>query len=125
LVNFPRREAWLYRTGSGDSPVEAFLDSLTARQVQKVGWVLRLITDMGMVPTQYFKKLVGTDELWEVRVRSGGEAFRLLGFFDGPRRLVLTSGFAKKSSAVPRREIVRAEARKRDYISRKHKDERH
>lgn len=85
--------------------------------------MLRLIADMGMVPTQYSKKLVGTDELWEVRVQCGGEAFRLLGFFDGPRRLVLTSGFSKKSDAVPRREIALAEARKRDYISRKHHDE--
>lgn len=49
----------------------------------------------------------------------GRDAFRLLGFFDGPHRLVLTSGFAKKSQAVPAREIALAERRRREYLDRR------
>jgi len=43
----------------------------------------------------------------------------LLGFFDGPKLIVLTSGFAKKTNKVPKQEIETAEERKRDYYRRK------
>jgi phage-related protein len=77
------REIRFYRSRSGRSPVEEFLDSLTAKQAQKVVWALRLVEEMERVPAQYFKKLTGTEDLWEVRVQHGGDTFRLLGFFDG------------------------------------------
>ncbi len=75
------REIQFYRTGSGACPVEEFLDSLTSKQTQKVAWVLQLVEEMDTVPVQYFKKLVNTDNLWEVRVQAGNNIFRLLGFF--------------------------------------------
>lgn len=77
------REIRFYRTQSGRSPVEEFLDSLSGKQAQKVVGVLRLIEEMERVPVQYFKKLTGTEELWEVRAQHGGDTFRLLGFFEG------------------------------------------
>lgn len=118
------REVYFYRTQGGDSPVEEFLDSLGAKQAQKVVWVLRLVEELEIVPSQYFKKLVGTESLWEVRAQHGGDTFRLLGFFDSPRLLVLTGGFMKKAEKIPRHEIALAEKRRQDYISRRHEDER-
>lgn len=56
---------------------------------------------MERVPAQYFKKLIGTTDLWEVRTQHGGDTFRLLGSFDGPHRIVLVSGFAKRTEKVP------------------------
>lgn len=108
-----------YRTASGSCPVEDFLDSLTGKQAQKVIWVLRLIEELDTVPGQYLKKLVNTDDIWEVRVQFGGNIFRLLGFFDGTTLLILTNGFAKKRQKTPRQEIELATRRKRDYLSRK------
>ena len=108
-----------YRTTSDDCPVEEFLDSLTGKQAQKVLWVLRLIEELDRVPGQYLKKLVDTDDIWEVRVQFGNNIFRLLGFFDGPTILVLTNGFAKKTQKTPPQEIAMAEKRKQDYGSRK------
>jgi phage-related protein len=108
-----------YRSRSGRSPVEDFLDSLTGKQAQKVVWALRLVEEMDRVPAQYFKKLSGTDDLWEVRAQHGGDTFRLLAFLDGPRIVVLVSGFAKKAQKVPRREVALAEERRRDYLSRR------
>ncbi len=113
------REIRFYRTASGRSPVEEFLDSLSGKQAQKVVWVLRLVEELDSVPAQYLKKLVGTEELWEVRAQHGGDTFRLLGFFDGARLVVLVSGFAKKTQRTPPQEIARAEERRRDYLSRK------
>jgi phage-related protein len=85
--------------------------------------VLRLVGELGLVPAQYLKRLVGTEDLWEIRAQHGGDTFRLLGFFAAANVLVLTHGFAKKSDRVPRREIDRAEACRRDYLRRRTRDE--
>jgi phage-related protein len=113
------RQVNFYRTQSERCPVEEFLDSLTGKQAQKVTWVLQLIEEAENVPRQYLKKLVNTEDIWEVRVQFGGNIFRLLGFFDGKALLILTSGFTKKSQKTPKQEIASAESRKRDYLSRR------
>lgn len=113
------REVDFYRTASGHCPVEKFLDSLTARQGTKVTWTLRLIEELEFVPKQYFKKLVSTDDIWEVRVNVGRDTFRLLSFFDGPQLVVLTHAFAKQTRKIPRSDIRIAEQRKQDYFRRK------
>ena len=95
--------------------MEEFLDVLTSKQAQKIAWVLQLIEELEVVPTQYFKKLVNTEDIWEVRIQQGGNIFRLLGFFDGATLIILTQGFAKKSQKTPLDEIRLAESRKRDY----------
>lgn len=107
-----------YRTISEECPVETYLDSLPGKQAQKVVWVLRLVEQLDPVPTQYLKKLVDSEGLWEVRAQQGGDAFRLLGFSDG-QELVLVSGFTKKTEKTPKREIEVAEARRKDYLRRK------
>ncbi len=113
------REIIFYQTASGKSPVEDFLDSLNDKQVQKVLWVLRIIRDMQFIPREYFQKLVNTQDIWEVRVTSGNNIFRFLGFFDNAQIIVITNGFAKKSQKTPRNEIILAEQRKKDYLERK------
>ena len=112
-------EIEFYRTAGGACPVEEFLDSLGAKQAQKVLWVLRAVRELPRVPQQYLKKLEGTRDLWEVRAEFGGDAFRLLGFWDVGRLIILTNGFAKKTQKTPERELALAEQRKRDYLSRK------
>jgi len=112
-------EIQFYRTAAGACPVEEFLDSLGAKQAQKVLWVLRAARELPRVPQQYFKKPEGTGDLWEVRAEFGGDAFRLLGFWDEGRLIILTNGFAKKTQKTPEREIVLAEQRKRDHLNRK------
>ena len=99
--------------------METFLDTLSAKPAQKVTWVLRLVRDLERVPAHYLKKLPGTEELWEVRAEHGGDALRLLGFFDDIGSLVLVSGLSKRSERTPSREILLAERRRRDYLSRR------
>jgi phage-related protein len=110
-----------YRNISGDCPVEEFLDGLGPKPAQKLAWVLKLVKELPLVPRQYLKKLEGTDELWEVRAEFGGDAFRLLGFWDAGSLIILTNGFAKKTQKIPSREIELAAWRRRDYLNRKMK----
>ena len=106
-----------FRGGSGRSPVKEFLDSLPGKHAQKIAWVLRLVEEIDVIPEQYFKKLVDTDDIWEVRVQVGSDAYRLLGFFAERTFVVLTNGFAKKTQKIPQTEIKIAEQRKREYLS--------
>lgn len=114
------REIIFYTTSSGKSPVQDFLDSLAAKESQKITWVLNLLESLPMVPQEYFKKLQNTDGIWEVRVHQGNNAFRLLGFQDKGKLVILTNGFAKKSQKTPPQEIALAEQRKNEYQERTH-----
>tara|TARA_B100000959_G_scaffold254926_1_gene286931 strand:- start:1460 stop:1624 length:165 start_codon:yes stop_codon:yes gene_type:complete len=51
------REIIFYRTASDKSPVDNFLDTLTSKQAQKIAWVMSLVEELDIVPSQYFKKL--------------------------------------------------------------------
>jgi len=91
---------------------------LTDKQARKVAWVLRLVRDLNFVPKEYFKKLVNTNDIWEIRIQSGNNIFRLLCFFDKGNVIILTNGFAKKSQKIPIKEIDLAEKRKQEYLRR-------
>jgi phage-related protein len=108
-----------YKTVTGASPVEEFLETLNDNQAKKVLWVLRLVRELNPIPSSYFAKMVNTDDIWEVRVQYGGNIFRLLGFFAGAKLIVLAHGFQKKTEKTPKQLIELAESRKRDYLSRR------
>lgn len=110
-----------YRLPDGKSPIELFLDSLTGKQAQKVLWVLQIIEELESVPRQYFKKLVDSEGIWEVRIQFGNDIFRLLGFFENGSLLILTNGFAKKTQKTPPQEIALAIRRKNEYLARSKK----
>ena len=91
---------------------------MPAKTGQKVVWVLKLIQELEAVPLNYFKKLAGTDDIWECRVQLGSNIYRFLGFFFQKGIIVLTHGFSKKSQKTPRSEIERAESYKKDFMRR-------
>ncbi len=79
---------------------------------------MQLVEELEIVPVKYFKKMTGTDDLWEVRVQSGNNIFRILGFLEKERLVVLNHAFQKKTQKTPRKEILVAEARKKDHLLR-------
>ena len=113
------RTVLFYKTADGRCPVQDFLDSLPGGVAQKIAWVLKLLEDLDIVPSSYFKKLTGTDEIWECRVQFGSNAYRLLCFFLDRSIVVLTHGFVKKSQKAPVHEIERAESYRRDFLKRR------
>jgi phage-related protein len=119
FVNLLMRVILFYQTWSGRSPVEEFILNLPKPEQEKITAVFDLVRESDRVPSKYLKKLVGTDQLWEVRVDYRGKAFRMLGFFDGSRLIVLVGAFSKKSEQTPVSEIRTAEERRRDYYRRK------
>jgi phage-related protein len=113
-----KRKVIFYQTDKGRCPVREFLDRLPGKAAQKVVWTLSLLEDLDHLPSNYFKKLVNTDDIWEVRVSLGTDTFRLFCFFAGSAIVVLTNGLAKKTQKTPSIEIERAERYKREYLAR-------
>ncbi|MBI5096189.1 MAG: type II toxin-antitoxin system RelE/ParE family toxin [Nitrospirae bacterium] len=102
------RTITFYKTSAGKCPIHA----------QKVTWVLKLIEDLDIVPSSYFKKLTGTEDIWEYRITFGSNAYRIFCFIAENSVVVLTHGFTKKSQKTPKKEIERAEAYRKDFLER-------
>lgn len=100
------------------SPVDDFLEDLNDKQISKVFWTMKLVREMPSVGGQYLKKLVNTDDLWEIRIQHAGNVFRLLGFFATHDHFMIVHAFAKKTQKTPQREIALAEQRKKEYENR-------
>jgi phage-related protein len=60
--------------------------------------------------------LENTDGLYEVRVQSGNDIFRIFCFFDKGQLVVLANGFVKKTQKTPKREIEKAMKIKEEYF---------
>lgn len=108
-----------YKTAEGKCPIRDFLNSLPDKAAKKVTWVLKLLEDLEVIPSSYFKKLTGTEDIWECRIAFGSNAYRIFCFFEGNSVIVLTHGFMKKSQKTPKTEIERAEASRRDFLKRR------
>lgn len=113
------RDVKFYKTTDGYCPVLDFIDGLSGKAARKVTWTLSLLEELESLPSTYFKKLVNTDGIWEVRVSSGSDIYRIFSFFAGNSVVILTHGLVKKTQKTPPGEIERAEAYKREYLSRR------
>ena len=112
------REVLFYKTADQKCLIAEFLDWLPSKAAQKVAWTLSLLEDLDVIPAHYFCKMQGTDDLWECRVNSGSNSYRIFAFWDRSK-IVLTHGFVKKSQKTPLGEIEKAEKFKKDYFTRK------
>ena len=85
----------------------------------KIVWTFDLIELIDKVPEIYLKYLVGTDKLFEIRVQSGSDIFRVFCFFDEGNLVVLANGFQKKTQKTPKQEIEKALKIKTEYYESK------
>ena len=115
------RTVFFYKTADGKCPVQEFLDSLSGKVAQKVLWTLRLLEDLEKLPSTYFKKLTGTDGIWECRVQYGSNIYRIFCFFDTQAVVILTHGLIKKTQKTPKNEIKKAEEIRKEYFKLKNK----
>jgi phage-related protein len=108
-----------YKTSDEYCPVQDFIEGLSGKAALKVTWTLALLEELEILPSTYFKKLVNTDGIWEVRISLGSNIYRVFCFFAGNSVVILTHGLVKKTQKTPPGEIDRAEAYKQDYLSRR------
>lgn len=111
------KEIVFYKTQSGRSPIEEFIDTLSSKEAQKVLWVLKLVEEEKNISTKFYKFLSNSDGIIEIRAQHGNNNFRMLGFEHNRKLIVLTNGFRKKDQKVPRKEINLALERKKEYLN--------
>lgn len=62
-------EIIFYKTRNNKCPVKEFLDTLDWKEAKKIANVLKAIKEIENIPKFYFKKLSGTDDIWECRIK--------------------------------------------------------
>jgi phage-related protein len=99
----------------------SFLRVISKKQKvkDKITWTLKLIEEIRSIPETYLKHLTGTDGLYEIRVQSGSDIFRIFCFFDEGNLIVLMNGFQKKTQKTPVEELAKAIKIKKEYYEEK------
>ena len=87
---------------------------MPAKSRAKLHMIISLLKEKGAaVPMPYFRHIKG--EIYELRIISGHDSFRILCFFTHSREIVLTNGFRKSTLRTPEKEIKVAEKRLNEF----------
>ena len=89
------------------------------RVKEKILWTFRLIEDVEVVPSIYLKYISGTNGIYEIRIQTGSDIFRIFCFFDKENLVVIGNGFQKKTQKTPKNEIIKAIQIKLNYENEK------
>ena len=84
---------------------QTFFTKQNKKVKAKIVWTFELIEDLQRVPETYLKHIENTDGLYEVRIQSGSDIFRIFCFFDKGQLVILANGFQKKTQKTPKQEI--------------------
>jgi phage-related protein len=95
--------------------------SLEEKDQEKIEYVFDIVKNLQWIPKKFLKHIEGTEGLFEIRVSSGQNEFRIFCFFDSGRIVILLSGFKKKTQKTPRKEIDHALKLMKDYFTEKFK----
>jgi phage-related protein len=110
------REFVFYQTDFGGKPVDDFLAALEPAPRAKVVRNLELMRTLPFVPSKFWQKMRGTENLWELRTEYAGNIYQILAYTYKGNRVILLHGFQKKTQKTPRQEMEIAEQRKRRYL---------
>ena len=81
-----------------------FYDNQSVRVKEKINWTIKLLKVLDQIPSQYFKHIIGTN-LYEIRIKTGTNIYRIFCFFDNGKLVVVLNGFQKKTQKTPKTEI--------------------
>lgn len=96
---------------------EAFMETLTVKEQEKVQYGLLLLKTQDRLPVKFIKLL--REQIYELRIEYNGNIYRVLFIFDEEQIVVLFNGFQKKTQRIPDREIEKAIKIKKEYYADK------
>lgn len=94
---------------------EDFFIIQSVKVKKKIIWTIQLIEGLDRVPETFLKHIESTNGLYEIRIRTGKEIFRVFCFFDKGKLIILANGFQKKTQRTPKKEIAKALKIKGEY----------
>lgn len=96
-----------------------FYHKQSTKVKERINWTIKLVQVLDRVPEKYLKHIIGTS-LYELRIISGSNIYRIFCFFDKGKLIVVLNGFQKKTQKTPKKEIDRAlKLQKRYYDEQK------
>jgi len=98
---------------------EKFLVKQNNRVKEKIIWTIRLVEELEIVPSVYLKSITGTNGIYEIRIQTGSDIFRIFCFFDKENLVIIGNGFQKKTQKTPKNEIIKAIQIKLNYENEK------
>lgn len=108
-----------YYEENGDIPVIDFLESLSAKEQAKILREIDLLEEFGFsLGMPYIRKMEGTKELWELRIKQSSNNYRVFFFHYVDGVFVLLHGIVKKTEKTPKRHIDVALDRMKKYKER-------
>jgi phage-related protein len=106
-----------YVETGGGTPVRAFLEGLDLKTQARLRRAVELLVQCNVTAGEpLVRHLEGM--LWELRVESNTNIYRIVYAFSPGRRIVLLHRFQKKTQKTPRREIETAARRFEDFQAR-------
>ena len=118
MAGFP---CFYYLTESNRSPVEEFINSLDDRTQRKFFFARSLLEEFGSKLPYPHAKYIG-NSIFELRFRGQQGAVRILYFFFQGNKIMFTNGFIKKSSRIPKNEVIMAIKRRKGFLNRQRGD---
>ena len=100
---------------NGRLPAREFVDSLDHKAAARIdAFIERLRIYGNRMQGKFVKKL--TDDIFELRVKQFDRIFRVLFFYQPGMRIVITSGFQKKTEQTPPGEVTRADQLRKLWV---------
>jgi phage-related protein len=97
-----------------------FLTNLETKLWAKAYRAINLLEQFGpLLKLPHSRKIVGTEELYELRAKQGTNICRLFYFWYNDEKYVVLSGFVKKQDKTDPKEIGRALNIMRTYVEEK------
>jgi phage-related protein len=82
-----------------------FYNKQNSKVKDRINWTIRLVFEIRNIPDKYFKHIKGTD-LYEIRIISGNNIYRVFCFFDKGNLVVVLNGFQKSLRKLPEIKLI-------------------
>ena len=114
-----------YLDSGGTNVIRSWLDSIPLKAMLKIDSRLLFLRAVKTWPPQYVSAITGWSDLFELRIVSGGNQYRPIGFF-GPQQREFTLVHAVIEKRKLQKHILEtARARRQVIIDDKHRSEEH
>lgn len=110
-------EIILYEKKNGDSPIDNFIRKMPDQSRAKLHMIIDLLKEKGPDVRMPYSRYLN-DGIFEIRLLTGRDSFRVLYFFMAEKKIIFTNGFKKKTEKTPLKEIKIAIAYREDYLRR-------
>ena len=109
----------IYYTRNNTCPILDFFKTIQKKDVAKILRDIDLLEEYGLsLGMPYIKKMTGTKNIWELRIKQATNNYRIFYFTMKFNQIILLNAFQKKTTKTPSVELNKAINYMNDYLKR-------